>query len=222
MGQVVIEIYLSWLYASGFLACYLGCTSLFSSRNMRKSLLDVTALAASALLFSLSTQSTFADADAERIARLEQRLLELEQRLAETEQETKEVKVLASSAAVTSGGNESSILGNAATFDILAGSAWRNLRWTQEEQWEGVKPGVTEERVIELLGYPPRSVDSLKPRVDKVYWYETSLRDRSTGMRGKISFKKGRVISVEKPDFTKKNLPVSQPAANSSVRQRLP
>ena len=109
-------------------------------------------------------------------------------------------------------------MGNGATFDILAGSAWRNLRWTQEEQWAGVKRGVTEEKVIELLGYPPRSVDSLKPRVDKVYWYETSIRDTSTGMHGKVSFKRGRVVAVDLPNFS------AVPAVDKSAvtRERLP
>ena len=187
---------------------------------MRISFLNVSVLAASAVAIFIPLQSTFADAEADRIARLEQRLLELEQRLAETEQETKEVKVLASSATAT-GGNNASILGNAATFDILAGSAWRNLRWTQEEQWEGIKRGTTEEKVIELLGYPPRSLDSLKPRIDKVYWYEASIRDQNNGMRGKVSFKKGRVVSVEKPDFSKSITPV-QKQAEAAGRQRLP
>jgi hypothetical protein len=187
---------------------------------MRISLLNVSVLAATVVVTAIPFQSTFADADAERIARLEQRLVQLEQRLAETEQETKEVKVLASSSAAT-GGNSASILGNAATFDILAGSAWRNLRWTQEEQWEGIKRGITEEKVIQLLGYPPRSLDSLKPRIDKVYWYETSLRDTSSGLRGKISFKKGRFVAIEKPDFSNRPAAQRQSQADSS-RQRLP
>lgn len=190
---------------------------------MRISLLNMSALVVSATVLALPMQLTFADAEADRIARLEQRLLELEQRLAETEQETKEVKVLASSSAANAvaSGNNASILGNAATFDILAGSAWRNLRWTQEEQWEGIKRGISEDQVIDLLGYPPRSVDSLKPRIDKVYWYETSIRDRSSAMRGKISFKKGKVVSFEKPDFSKAIAPV-QKQAEAAGRQRLP
>jgi len=159
-------------------------------------------------LVALPAQSIFANngaSEAERIAQLEQRVLALEKRLASAEQETKEVKVLASTASSMEGNQRASALGNTAAFDILAGSAWRNLRWTQAEQWEGIKRGTTEEEVIELLGYPPRSVDSLKPRVDRVFWYETSLRDRSTGMRGKISFKDGRVISFQKPDFASAN-----------------
>jgi len=188
--------------------------------NMPKLTLKVCApLLCVGLYFSTGTLA-LAETDAERIARLEQRLLALESRLAEQEQETKEVKVLATTSAAT-GGESGSIHGNAATFDILAGSAWRNLRWTQEEQWEGIRKGLTEEQVIELLGYPPRSLDSLKPRIDKVYWYETSLRDQSSGLRGKVSFKKGRVVSFSKPDFSVK--PAAQRQAEAAAgRQRLP
>jgi len=143
----------------------------------------------------------FADADAERIARLEARLAQLEARLADQEQETKEVKVMAASGAANTGQSGSSFTGNPLALDIMAGSAWRNLRWTQEEQWAGIRPGMTEAQVIELLGAPPRSLDSLKPRVDKVFWYETSLRDRSNALKGKISFKDGKVVAVKKPNF---------------------
>lgn len=150
-----------------------------------------------------------AEANAEKIARLEARLARLEARLADNEQETKEVKVLAANVGQNAGrsgsgggaGASPGILGNTAIFDILAGSAWRNLRWTQEEQWAGIRRGVTKERVIELLGSPPRSLDSLKPRVDEVFFYETSLRDRSNALRGKVSFRDERVIGFEKPNF---------------------
>ena len=55
----------------------------------------------------------------------EARIAELEIRLADAEQETKEVKALAAA-----GGNvpSSSVLGRGAAFDIMANSAWRNLR----------------------------------------------------------------------------------------------
>lgn len=168
----------------------------------------------------LSASSLFADADAERMARLEARLAELEERLEENEEQDAKTKVLATNRGDSGEGNNS-ILGNAATFDILAGSAWRNLRWTQEEQWAGIKPGVSEEKVIELLGYPPRSVDSMKPRIDKVYWYETSIRDTFSGISGKVSFRKGRVVSFERPDFNK--APSANRASESTTkRQRLP
>lgn len=183
---------------------------------------------AAVLLMALplvSLQAESADANETRIARLEARLIEmearlaaaeqhsgaaassvseariveLEARLAETEQETKEVKVLAANAG--SDATRNSILGNTATFDILAGSAWRNLRWTNEQQWAEVRPGISVETVIEALGPPPRSVESLKPRVDEVFYYETSIRDDGNALRGRVSFRKGQVLTVQKPNF---------------------
>ena len=189
---------------------------------MRITLLNAWAVALVATVLSTPIYATAADATADRMAQMEARLIamearlaaaekspqaksvsearmvELETRLAEAEQETKQVKALAAT-----GGNvsQASILGNAATFDILANSAWRNLRWTQAEQWEGVRPGVSMAAVVEALGHPPRSVDSLKPRVDEVFYYETSIRDDGNSLRGKVSFRNGTVLTVQKPNF---------------------
>ena len=88
-----------------------------------------------------------------------------------------------------------------ASLDLLAKRAWRNLRWTQKDQWDGIEKGTSIETVVEKLGVPPRTVKSLKPRVDLVYFYETSLRDSVNGVRGKIAFKDGVVTTVAKPDF---------------------
>jgi hypothetical protein len=41
----------------------------------------------------------------------------------------------------------------------------------------------------------------MKPRVDKVMYYETSIRDRNNALRGKISLKDGKVVSFKKPLF---------------------
>lgn len=152
-------------------------------------------------LFACLVSPALADADAERIARLEKRLMELEARLSEQEQETKEVKTLAASGAAGASQSSGAFTGNPLTLDIMANSAWRNLRWTQEEQWAGIRKGISEEKVVELLGSPPRSVKSLKPRVDKVLYYETSIRDTSSALRGKISLRDNEVISVQKPNF---------------------
>ena len=189
---------------------------------MRITLPNAWAVALVATVLSTPIYAADADATADRMAQLEARLIamearlaaaeagpqaksisearmvELETRLAEAEQETKEVKALAAT-----GGNvsQASILGNAATFDILANSAWRNLRWTQAEQWEAVRPGISMAAVIEALGNPPRTVDSLKPRVDEVFYYETSIRDDGNALRGKVSFRNGKVLTVQKPNF---------------------
>ena len=165
---------------------------------MRITLFNTYAVALLAPVLFAPLYSADVDAASDRMAQLEARLIAMEARLADAEQETKEVKALAAT-----GGNvpSSSILGNSAAFDIMANSAWRNLRWTQPEQWEAVRPGVSEETVIDALGRPPRSVKSLKPRVDKVFYYETSIRDKSNSLRGQISFRKGQVLTVQKPNF---------------------
>ena len=196
----LVRISRCWKWAFKFLGLLFELLSAVNTANMCIKFFNVCCIAILATVSALTVTAASLSTDEERIARLEARLLESELRLSDTEQETKEVKVLASSA-VANGGDSSSILGNAATFDILAGSAWRNLRWTQEDQWDGIRRGVTEEQVVEILGHPPRSVKSMKPRVDMVYWYETSIRDRSNSLRGKISFKDGKVIAIQKPNF---------------------
>ncbi|MEM7790016.1 MAG: hypothetical protein AAF546_01330 [Verrucomicrobiota bacterium] len=135
---------------------------------------------------------------AERLAMLELRIAELEARLSETEQETEEVKVLATTASQAPAVSK---LSSVAGYNILANSAWRNYRWTEPAQWENIRPGMSISEVDELLGEPPRTVKSLKPRVDLVYFYETSIRNTPGSVRGKISFKDGRVVSAQVPNF---------------------
>jgi hypothetical protein len=172
--------------------------SLIQQKFMRITLLNAYAAALLAPVLFAPLCAVDADTAADRMAQLEARLIAMETRLAEAEQETKEVKTLAAT-----GGNvpSSAILGGVAAFDIMANSAWRKLRWTQPEQWEAVRPGVSLETVIDALGPPPRSVKSLKPRVDKVFYYETSIRDKGNSLRGQISFRKGQVLTVQKPNF---------------------
>lgn len=140
----------------------------------------------------LPLQAQSADASADRLARMEARLLEMEARLAAAERDSKKAKVMASNSSGAS---------NSAMMNVMADNAWRKLRWTDQKQWAAIVPGVSKEKVIEALGTPPRSVKSLKPRIDEVYFYETSLLDKNNAMRGKISFRKDKVVSVQKPNF---------------------
>jgi hypothetical protein len=174
---------------------------MFSSTSLtRKYLLCAT----SALLVVSTAPSVSAASEEEMAAKLalmEKRLAQLESRLSDNEQKTKEVKVLAAN----SGSNANrGILGGGATLDILSNSAWRNLRWTQEDQWKTVVKGATLEQVTDALGKPPRTIKSLRPQVDLVYFYETSIGDKH-GLNGKVSFRKDKVIAVIKPDFSKNN-----------------
>ena len=174
---------------------------MFSSTSLTRKYL---CCATSALLVVSAVPSVSAASEEEMAAKLalmEKRLAQLESRLSDNEQKTKEVKVLAAN----SGSNANrGILGSGATLDILSNSAWRNLRWTQEDQWKTVVKGATLEQVQDALGKPPRTVKSLRPQVDLVYFYETSIGDKH-GLNGKVSFRKDKVVAVIKPDFSKNN-----------------
>ena len=174
---------------------------MFSSTSLTRKYL---CCATSALLVVSAVPSVSAASEEEMAAKLalmEKRLAQLESRLSDNEQKTKEVKVLAAN----SGSNANrGILGSGATLDILSNSAWRNLRWTQEDQWKTVVKGATLEQVTDALGKPPRTIKSLRPQVDLVYFYETSIGDKH-GLNGKVSFRKDKVIAVIKPDFSKNN-----------------
>jgi hypothetical protein len=164
---------------------------MFSSTSLTRKYL---CCATSALLVVSAVPSVSAASEEEMAAKLalmEKRLAQLESRLSDNEQKTKEVKVLAANS-------------SGATLDILSNSAWRNLRWTQEDQWKTVVKGATLEQVTDALGKPPRTVKSLRPQVDLVYFYETSIGDKH-GLNGKVSFRKDKVIAVIKPDFSKNN-----------------
>lgn len=133
-----------------------------------------------------------------RITELESRLSALESRLVTNEKATHSAQMMAA------GARQDDLSGSSydrTALDIMANSAWRNLRWTRSQQWSGVKSGASEAKVIELLGKPPRSVKSLKPRIDKVFYYETSLGDQSSALSGTISFRDGIVVSVRPPNF---------------------
>jgi hypothetical protein len=158
-------------------------------------------------LATLITQTAWADdatALEARLISLEARLVALESRIASNERATESAQIMA----VSGGANRSlsGSLANRAALDIMADSAWRNLRWTRAVQWQGVVPGVSEAKVIEFLGKPPRSVKSLKPRVDRVFYYETSLADQKNALSGRITFKDGTVVAVRKPNFQAKEI----------------
>jgi hypothetical protein len=133
-------------------------------------------------LLGQSEEST--DALKKRLATMEARLAALEKRPSPT-------------ASANSRG--SSI--NPAAMDILTKSAWRDLRWTEQKQWDNLRHGMSIQEVVELLGRPPRSVKSLKPKIDLVYFYEASLLDSSSTIKGKVSFKNGVVVDFLTPDF---------------------
>ena len=129
----------------------------------------------------------------------EARIKALEVQLAEAHQKAKIAEQFATESAFQK--EDYSVVKNNPTTEIPTTAVNGKLLWTQEKQWDEIEPGVTMDKVIELLGTPPRSLDSLKPRVDKVFFYQTNPKLSSYPLHGKISFRKGKVLAVEKPDF---------------------
>jgi hypothetical protein len=143
-----------------------------------------------ALLCATYAGSISAHAD-ESVDALKKRLAAMEARMAALEKKP--------APSYSSNRGSSSI--SPAAMDILTKSAWRDLRWTEQKQWDNLRHGMSIQEVVELLGRPPRSVKSLKPKIDLVYFYEASLLDSSSTIKGKVSFKNGVVVDFQTPDF---------------------
>lgn len=142
------------------------------------------------MMFVFSTLGVMGQSD-ENLRTLEQRLVKIEARLTALEKKSFQ----------ETSGNRNSADINPTAMGILTKSAWRDLRWTEQKQWESLRNGMSTQEVVELLGRPPRSVKTLKPKIDLVYFYETSLLDASSKINGKVSFKNGIVVDFLIPNF---------------------
>lgn len=142
------------------------------------------------MMFVFSTLGVVGQSD-ENLRTLEQRLVKIEARLTALEKKSFQ----------ETSGNRNSTDINPTAMGILTKSAWRDLRWTEQKQWESLRNGMSTQEVVELLGRPPRSVKTLKPKIDLVYFYETSLLDSSSKINGKVSFKNGIVVDFLIPNF---------------------
>ncbi len=85
-------------------------------------------------------------------------------------------------------------------------NAWRKYRWTDPARWAQIKKGISQREVIEALGNPPRWIKSMKPSVDKVFFYGIGGRfirlDKSAQLNGRVSLKNGIVVNFQQPDFS--------------------
>lgn len=140
----------------------------------------------------------------ERLAALEEKIAVLENRVVTAEAETSEALERAEAAESRAEQAETSRKekGSWVSMDTLnpfVRHAWVNEAWTRPEPWQQVRKGQTEAEVIDILGEPTRTVDSLKPKTDMVFFYEGRIRDAK--INGKISFRRGRVKSIKQPNF---------------------
>ncbi len=132
------------------------------------------------------------------VARLEARVAELEARLGAAEQQSAPTVERVQEQGATAEKRGWIPMENLNPF---VRHAWVNEAWTRPEPWDQVRRGMSPDEVIKVLGEPTRTVESLKPRVDLVYFYEGGIRSQGVKLRGKVSFRKGEVIAVQKPNF---------------------
>lgn len=131
----------------------------------------------------------------------EERIAELEARLAKAEQDATTVKQEREGLSTV---DDKSLLVDRSDTK-LSNRAWNNPKWMEPAQWAKIQPGLSKTQVIELLGEPPRSVQSLKPRIDEVFYYQTGLQTGNDSLLGKVSFRKEKVVLIRKPDFDSNN-----------------
>lgn len=75
------------------------------------------------------------------------------------------------------------------------------MPWLQPEVWSGIREGMTEAEVEAILGKPTRKLESLKLRVDMVWFYNGTNRATGQAVEGKINFLRGKVKSIEAPQL---------------------
>lgn len=85
--------------------------------------------------------------------------------------------------------------------EISSFEAERQPPWMSADSWNALKPGMSEQEVITLLGPPTRKLDSLRAQVDSVFFYRSQARGAGRPLEGKVNFVRGRVRDFEAPRF---------------------
>ena len=96
---------------------------------------------------------------------------------------------------------------NTSFVSKVADAVWEQKRqgdhtWYRKNLWDAVKVGISEEKVVEILGKPTRIEPSLNKRIDQVLIYEirSGLLTKSK-IQGIVKSRKGKVVFVQKPLF---------------------
>ena len=89
----------------------------------------------------------------------------------------------------------------------IADAVWEQKRkvdhsWYRQDLWDSITVGISEEKVVQILGKPSRIEPSLNKRIDRVLIYEIRsglLTKRK--IKGIVKSRKGKIVFVEKPPF---------------------
>lgn len=170
---------------------------------------------AMALLLAIATPCVLVAQPTANEVALEKRVQDLENRIAALEQLLMNTAAsmpapsagpsrpstsigLASSAPITP--TEGNIIERIRT-KIFEAEIAETMPWLQPEVWSGIREGMTEAEVEAILGKPTRKLESLKLRVDMVWFYNGTNRATGQDVEGKINFLRGKVKSIEAPQL---------------------
>ena len=164
---------------------------IFMTRTEKRSLFIRVVLILAPLFIS---SSLYAQTLEERVMDLEARIVALEARLGDAEAEAAAALERADKME-----EEKKSWVSMDNMNPFVRHAWVNEAWTREESWAAIREGLSPDEVVAILGEPTRTVRSLKPMVDLVYFYEGSIQGNK--IRGRISFRDDATIHFKKPTF---------------------
>ena len=142
-----------------------------------------------------STTGLFSSTLEEEIASIKKRLSAIEAQLSSIETKKKFTNI-------SQGDQEKD------TFvSKVADAVWAQKRkvdhsWYRKDLWDSITVGISEEKVVQILGKPTRIEPSLNKRIDSVLIYEirSGLLTKSK-IQGILKSRKGKIVFVEKPPF---------------------
>jgi hypothetical protein len=74
-----------------------------------------------------------------------------------------------------------------------------NYPWMESQKWTTIRKGMSQERVIAILGEPTLDEPSLHKRKDRVFTWQGRRVATNKRVEGIIRFYKGEVIEIEPP-----------------------
>lgn len=138
----------------------------------------------------------------DEFAELKSRVEKLEAAFASLHIEIEDAESLAESSSLLSSNSDSdSSLLDRVISVIQKREEVTNFPWMNPQLWSSLKPEMSKDDVIAILGEPDLIEPSLYKRVDTVFTYKG--RQSSTGKRvqGIIRFYRDQLIEIESPEF---------------------
>lgn len=74
-------------------------------------------------------------------------------------------------------------------------------KWTEADNWKLIKEGMLEEEVIEILGEPNRTLETLKKHIDHFLIYRGYINNQTLKIQGRVKIYRDKVAGIEIPEL---------------------